>query len=72
MSDPSASARASAGPLQLVLPAGALLLVVAMAITIAGIPVPGLFRPGTWFILIAMLVTAAGGILRIVHSADGG
>jgi hypothetical protein len=46
------------------LPAGAFLLVLGMATTIAGIPVAPLFRPGTWLILLALLLIAAGGIAR--------
>lgn len=48
------------------LPAGALALVAGMAITVLGIPIAPLFRPGTWLILLAMLVLAAGAIMRVV------
>jgi hypothetical protein len=37
-----------------------------MALTVLGIPVGPLFRPGTWLILLAMLVMAAGAIVRVV------
>lgn len=57
---------------RLILPGGVLLLVLAMAITIAGIPVAPLFRPGTWLILVALIVIAAGGALRIASPPDGG
>jgi hypothetical protein len=59
-----------AARLAILLPAGLLLLVIGMAITIAGIPVAALFRPGTWLILVALLATVAGGITRVVASAD--
>ncbi len=52
------------------LPAAVFLLVVAMAITVAGVPVPVLFRPGTWLILMALLGVVAGGIARVVPGAD--
>lgn len=53
-----------------VLPGGVLLLVIAMALTILGIPVASLFRPGTWLILIGLLTIAAGGIMRLQLPAD--
>ena len=59
-----------AARLAILLPAGLLLLVIGMAITIAGIPVAALFRPGTWLILVALLAIVAGGITRLVASAD--
>jgi hypothetical protein len=58
------------------LPAGALALVAGMAITVLGIPIAPLFRPGTWLILLAMLLLAAGSIARVVAATtaagDGG
>jgi hypothetical protein len=37
-----------------------------MAITVLGIRVAPLFRTGTWLILLAMLVMAAGAIAQVV------
>lgn len=54
----------------MLLPAGLFLLVIGMAITIVGIPIAALFRPGTWLILVALLAIVAGGITRLVASAD--
>jgi hypothetical protein len=53
-------------PARWLLPGGALALVAGMAITVLGIPFAPLFRPGTWLILLAMLVMAAGSIARAV------
>jgi hypothetical protein len=59
-----------AARLAILLPAGLFLLVIGMAITIVGIPIAALFRPGTWLILVALLAIVAGGITRLVSSAD--
>lgn len=53
-----------------VLPAGALALVAGMALTVLGIPIAPLFRPGTWLILLAMLVLAAGAVMRVVAESS--
>jgi hypothetical protein len=53
-----------------VLPTGVLLLVVAMAVTVLGIPVAPLFRPGTWLILVALLTVAAGAAMRLSLPAN--
>jgi len=53
------------------LPVGALLLIAAMAITITGVAVARLFRPGTWLILVALLLIAAGGVTRLAGRSNG-
>jgi len=62
-----AGAAGPAGLAGLLLPGGALLLTFGMILVVAGVVIAPLFRPGTWVILLALLVMAAGGLVTLAR-----
>ncbi len=69
--EPGPSSPDRRAPASLLLLAGVALVTAGMALAIAGILVPALFRPGTFAILIGLLALAAGGIWTIFDPTAG-
>lgn len=57
-------------PAILAIAAGVGLLCVGMALTIAGVVVPGLFLPGVVLVAAGMLACAAAAVLRLLRPAE--